>query len=514
MPLLSERMWRVLLTIRNVVMAVTGVIGVVARFFVQSPLWLDEALTVNISSLPLGQIGPALRHDGHPPLFYVLLHGWMDLFGSSNLAVRALPALISVIGLPLAYAVGKRVGGNAVAWLSAWLYATSPFMMRYGSETRMYSLVVVLVLAGYLLIDVALAKDSWPAILGVATVSCALLWSHYWSFWLLAALGSLLIVQVWRRSRRHRPIRRELRLLGALVAAGIGYLPWLPALLYQAQHTGTPWADVAKPPSIIVTTLSAFAGGAPNETSFLALILVVVLITALFTRPTGPSTMSVNLHTQLDARWPAGIAGLTIAIGAFASLATSSGFSGRYAAVIFPFVLVLLALGLARLPEPIIRSGMIVVLLFFSVTGSWTAFHSKRTQAGDATAMILAEAKPNPVVLACPDQLGPALERAAEGRFEVLPYPTLGSPKFVDWVDYAARNAKLDPTAIADAVLERAGTRDIVVAFGTYKTFEGQCDAVIARLSQSRSGRVMARAQSTEYYEPTNLQLFAGVAPG
>ncbi len=45
-------------------------LGVVARFVATSPLWLDEALSVHIASLPMGDIPDALRHDGHPPLYY------------------------------------------------------------------------------------------------------------------------------------------------------------------------------------------------------------------------------------------------------------------------------------------------------------------------------------------------------------------------------------------------------------------------------------------------------------
>lgn len=64
--------------------------GIAARFVARSHLWLDEALSVNIAALPVSQIPEALRHDGSPPLYYVVLHYWMDLFGSGTIAVRAL----------------------------------------------------------------------------------------------------------------------------------------------------------------------------------------------------------------------------------------------------------------------------------------------------------------------------------------------------------------------------------------------------------------------------------------
>ncbi|MEZ5267098.1 MAG: hypothetical protein R2789_00510 [Microthrixaceae bacterium] len=43
---------------------------------------------MNISQLPVSEIPDALRHDGHPPLYYFLLHLWA-LAGSSDWWIRA-----------------------------------------------------------------------------------------------------------------------------------------------------------------------------------------------------------------------------------------------------------------------------------------------------------------------------------------------------------------------------------------------------------------------------------------
>src|SRR5918995_7464213 len=84
-------------------------LGIVLRFVQRSPLWLDEALSVNIARLPVADLLDALRHDGHPPLYYLLLHGWMQVFGEGDVAVRALSGLIAVATLPLAYLAGPRL---------------------------------------------------------------------------------------------------------------------------------------------------------------------------------------------------------------------------------------------------------------------------------------------------------------------------------------------------------------------------------------------------------------------
>ena len=70
-----------------------------------------------------------------------------------------------------------------------------------------------------------------------------------------------------------------------------------------------------------------------------------------------------------------------------------------------------------------------------------------------------------------------------------MAYPTLGPPERVDWVDYEERNEAADPDAIAQEVLARAGDQTIWLAWaGTYRTFEGQCEALNTALLQARPG--------------------------
>ena len=86
--------------------------AIVLRFWARSPLWLDEANTVSIAGLPVSRIPDALRHDGAPPLYYLLLHGWIRLFGTSDLAVRSLGGIIAVATFPLIWLAGRRIGNR------------------------------------------------------------------------------------------------------------------------------------------------------------------------------------------------------------------------------------------------------------------------------------------------------------------------------------------------------------------------------------------------------------------
>src|SRR5262245_49901873 len=110
-----------------VVAAVVAVLaaGVVMRFVTLSEMWLDEALTVNISRLPLRDIPDWLRHDGAPPLYYFMLHIWTDVFGTGNVAVRSLSGVISVATLVPMWFAGRRLAGRTGGWLAVVILTSS-----------------------------------------------------------------------------------------------------------------------------------------------------------------------------------------------------------------------------------------------------------------------------------------------------------------------------------------------------------------------------------------------------
>jgi hypothetical protein len=483
------------------------VIALVARFFVPSALWLDEALSVNISKLPLGSIGGALRHDGHPPLYYFVLHGWMSIFGSGDHAVRAMSAVISLAALPLAYRGGRRIAGPRLGWMTVIVLSLSPFFLRYGSETRMYSLLIVLVLAGYLIVLNALETSGWGWYAGVVVVTPLLLWTHYWSMWLLLPVGLLLLIRVIRRWRADHTLDRAA--VGVLVAMFIGsmfFVPWVPTMLYQLHHTGTPWAKPFRPSGMIVLALTDFSGGPFSEPQVLMLLTVVLMAIGIFGRGVDDWDIELDLRTRREARIPAAVLGSTIAVAALIGLTTHSTFASRYGSVFFPFFILLVALGLDHVNGKVTRNVTLVVFVVLSMVGLGVVFTDARSQARVVADAIAAQHQPNAIVVTCPDQLGPSLSRAVDGRWPVLTYPRFGAPQRVDWVDYAERNSHNDPKAFAAALLERAGDRPIYTVMNNgYRTLGNQCAQVVGALSAARPTRLIVQGDTNKFYEPMSL---------
>ena len=487
------------------VLAAIVVAGVVLRFVTTSHLWLDEALSVEIARLPLRDIPEALRHDGHPPLYYALLHEWMRVFGDGDVAVRSLSGVFGVALLPLAWFAGRRLGGREVAWITVALLALSPFAVRYATEARMYSLVMVLVVAGYLLLARALERPSLPRLVAVSVVVGALLLTHYWAWWLVVATVLVLLWQ-WRHAAGDRA-QATGRVLVSVLGGGVLLLPWLPSTLTQSAHTGTPWAATVRPTTMITVSLIDIGGGEFAEGTLLGFGLLALAALSLFGRAVDPRRIELDVRTRPEVRREAAVVVLTLVVASVGSYATGTTFASRYVSVIFPLFVLLAAVGVTRFMGRVPRSIVLGVMLLLGVAGSGHNVVTDRAQVGVIADAINARRQPGDVVVVCPDQLGPSTRRLLPDAY-LLTYPDAGDGRRVDWYDYERRNASADPRAFVEQTGLRASPGRVVwlVVSDGYKTLEHQCPALQALLGSGARSIESAVAQDGDtYYESAGL---------
>lgn len=481
-------------------------LAVVARFVTRSPLWLDEALSVNIATLPIPDLLDALRSDGHPPLYYVLLHAWMELFGSGDVAVRALSGLASVLTLPLAWAAGRRRRGTAGGLAVLLLTAMAPYSLRYATEARMYALVMALVFAGWLLADDLRTRGDRGRWAALAAVTGAALLTHYWTIYLCAAAVLVLAWRWWRRGARHEAVR----IGSALTAGAVLFLPWLPSFLHQAANTGTPWGTASRPTRALVDLAVGLGGRGSNPEAItfgFAILLLAAL--ALVASSTEGTTIEIDLRTTPAVRPEVVVAGLTWTIGLLVGAVTASTFMPRYAAVFLPMVLIAAGVGLTRLPTGPARWSVTAALVVLATVGAVINVTGDRSQGEEFAQHIAAAGTNGDVVAFCPDQLGPSTLRYLPEGFEAVGVPTLERPTRIDWVDYEARNRGADPEAVAAAILDRAGGAAVwMVHNSTYRTYETLCDAVLAQLAAARPDNGVVAATRPDVEENAILYRF------
>jgi uncharacterized membrane protein len=495
--------------------AAVVLVGIVFRFWTRSDLWLDEALTVNIARLPLHRIPGALRRDGAPPLYYVLLHFWTAIFGTSDLAVRSLSGVFGVAALPLMWLAGRRIGGpsrGAVTGFAAVvLLASSPFAVRYATETRMYSLVVVLVLVGYLALDQALDATTirWGPLVTVALMTALLLYTHYWALYLLAVLGVLLLLRAAKVAGPARTV--TLGALGAMAAGGVLFLPWLPTLVFQLRHTGTPWAQPASF-SAMVNAVSEFAGGRSSTGRALGLTFFALAGFGMLGAAIDGHRIEVDLRTRPWARRVALVTAGTLALAITVGLVSRSTFTSRYTSVVYPPFVLLVALGVAVLADRRIRTAVLGAAAVFGLITCTLNVRTNRTQAGQVAVALKAHYEPGDVIGYCPDQLGPSTSRLLPAGFEQVTFPRRTPPQFVNWVDYSKVNGAADPASFANYLDHRAGPNHAVwmVWSPGYRTFGLSCERINVQLAALRPvATTVVPLNATKFYEYADLVRFA-----
>jgi uncharacterized membrane protein len=201
------------------------------------PLWWDEGWSLYFASADIGTLLERTAVDIHPPLYYLLLHLWIGLLGSSVVAVRLLSVLIGVATVPLVYLAGRRLMGERGGLVAAFLLAISPFHIYYSQEVRMYGLVTLLGLgATYFALRWSAGPGgrSWWSWLGYVLAATAALYSQYYAATLLLALNLAVLIR-WVRTPssggREDGSRQRVRALLAWLAAQLVvaalYLPWL-----------------------------------------------------------------------------------------------------------------------------------------------------------------------------------------------------------------------------------------------------------------------------------------------
>jgi hypothetical protein len=401
----------------------------------------------------------------------------------------------------------------------------NPFAIRYATEARMYALVILLVLVGFLLVDRALDQPTLPTLAGIAAVTALLVYSHYWSLWLLGALVVVLGIVAWhdRGSERGRAAGR---IVIATAVGGLAFLPWIPTFLEQAAHTSTPWAPPARPTALLGYVLVDFGGGPLPEGLLLGTpVLAGLFLLGLFGVARGPMRIELDLRTVGPAQGVAAVAALGLGLGAVAGIVGGAAFASRYASVVLPLFLLVAAVGVSRFEHRWVRAGVLATVAVLAFAAAGDGVFGQRTQAGELADLIVAgdpdggDLGPRPVVLSCPDQLGPAMERLLpEDRFDQVVYPeleltTVESPARVDWYDYADRQEAIPPEDVARAALERAGDENAIwVVFNpTYRTPGERCDALVNALSAARPARVLETADPADFFENATLVLYRPV---
>jgi mannosyltransferase len=345
-------------------------------------LWLDEAFSANYARLGLSGLWRlSSQQDPNMSFYYLVLHFWVLVFGSSAAAVRSLSVVAGALAVPFAVMLGTRMFGRRAGLVAGLLLALNPFFVHYEQTARSYTLVVLLVLVSCYAFMSALENPSRGRLVAYALASALSIYAHYFAaLVVLVQFAALLVLKP----------PRAFRVRWAITIASVVLL-CIPEAVFASREGGNELAWIHTPSfSDLIQLPSGLAGG----------IVLAVLLSALacygFVRALASSH---RRPAMFAAAWLC----VPVVLDFVASRLGHPLFIARYLIVVLPALLLLAAAGVAALPRKAIVAACALLAGIMLVYGtSWYRDPSVEGFRG-ATALILKSSRGGDAISYAPE---------------------------------------------------------------------------------------------------------------
>ena len=119
--------------------------------FLTQPFWRDEAFTYLMAKKNVLEIIFLTAKDFNPPLYYLILHFWMKIFGSTEIALRSLSVIFFWATTYVAFLFLNDIFKFKLKRSLFYLifFIINPLLLYYAFEARMYSMFAFLASLSY-----------------------------------------------------------------------------------------------------------------------------------------------------------------------------------------------------------------------------------------------------------------------------------------------------------------------------------------------------------------------------
>ena len=435
--------------------ALMGVSALLRTRALHAGFWIDEGLSVGIASHPFFDIPSVLRLDGSPPLYYMLLHVWVSIFGDGEGETHGLSVAFALLTIPAALWAGRSLSGWRAGWMAAIAAALHPFLTYYAQETRMYALATLLSLLAVTCFIHAFVLRDRRFIAPFAILAVLLAFTHNWGLFVLFATGVAFLLQLARSHERRRLLLDALMAYGALVLL---YAVWIPTLLFQSAHTAAPWSTAPGLDKLMSALLSVFGG--PRTGPLLLLVGGLSLVALIFGRHIRLPGLDLApaQDTEGERRRRAAEALLLIVlVGLLAGWLSSQiapAYTTRYFSVIVgpAFVLTGVALSNARVLG-IVAMIVLSIMWWNDRTGE---LNGKSNVKSVAARTLLRPVNPGDLVVSTHPEQVPVLHYYLGSGFRYAdPMGVVSDPTVMDWRDALDRLKASRPSKVENQLVEQ-----------------------------------------------------------
>ena len=318
-------------------------------------LWRDEVDAIRFATGSWdGLLDMFVAPGQNGPLYFLVLRPWLYLAGLSGFALRFFSVFFGTLAVPLSYRLCRRLFPmhRSLPLLAAILAATSPYLIWYSQEGKMYSLVVVLVLLSMDRYLAALHLGGWQRwVLYIASTSAAV-YVHFLAALLIPA-QMLIFLFVGADKRRIR-WKAWLASLGLLVLPYLPLLRWQLPLALSPAETGYDFVPLHK---MLLSLVANYSLGVGSGQWVWAASLSVILLPMAVWQWRRQRAHLASLGMLLSWLW-------VPVLGLFLLTLVRPMYTARYLIFVLPAYLALVAAGALAVAE---RSRVIAGLLIGAI---------------------------------------------------------------------------------------------------------------------------------------------------
>ena len=185
---------------------------------------------------------PVLHDPGKQVFYYVVLHYYTQIFGLSEISLRSMSAIFSLVTLALVFALGCEMFDESTALAAAAMWAFNPLAVVFAHTARMYPMLIAIALAHLLMLLRVRSRPSIMGGIGCGILGAAMPYTHMAGLLILGAEGAILLRDLSRG-------KRDTIAWMAIVLAIALFLPYLPVAIRQSQDLiYGHWLDYLGPP--------------------------------------------------------------------------------------------------------------------------------------------------------------------------------------------------------------------------------------------------------------------------